>query len=87
MRNIIFTVVLVTIFLCSCFNNKPAKKIDSCNFTTYEISFFDGWRTRFSFTTDTSKLYLATYNADTLKYGILPDSIFEIINKNAFSII
>ena len=47
------------------------------------MSFFDGWSKRFSFSLDTSKVYLAAYKADTLRYGILPDSVFEVINKNA----
>lgn len=69
----------------SCSNETPKQK-EIFNFTTYELSFSDGWSTRFSFSIDTSKVYLASYKFDTLKYGILPDSIFKIINKNAFQL-
>ena len=60
------------------------RKIASYNFTNYVLSFFDGWSNRFSFFIDTSKVYLATYKSDTLKFGILPDFVFELINENAF---
>lgn len=75
---------LSTILFCSCSDNKAIRKTPIYNFTTYELSFFDGWSKRFSFSIDTSKVYLTAYKGDTLRYGILPDSVFEIINKNAF---
>jgi hypothetical protein len=84
MTNKVLIFLLATIFLCSCSAKKPIKKIEPYNFTTYELSFFDGWSTRFSISIDTSKVYLAAYKADTLRYGILPDSVFKIINENAF---
>ena len=84
MSNNVFILLLSTIYIFSCSTNKPKKKIQTYNFTTYELSFYDGWCNRFSFSVDTSKVYLAAYKADTLRYGLLPDSVFEIINKNAF---
>jgi hypothetical protein len=83
MTNKILFLLLLTVFIISC-SNKPSKPKETFNFTTYELSFFDGWSNRFSFSIDTSKVYLAAYKADTLRYGILPDSVFEIIKKNAF---
>ena len=82
MTNRIFFLLLLTVFAISC-SDRPSKPKETFNFTTYELSFFDGWSRRFSISIDTSKVYLATYKADTLKYGILPDSVFDIINKNA----
>ena len=78
----IFFLLLLTVFAISC-SNRPSKQKETFNFTTYELSFFDGWSSRFSISIDTSKVYLAAYKADTLRYGILPDSVFDIINKNA----
>ena len=83
MTNKLLSLLLLTVLVISC-SNKPPKQKQIFNFTTYELSFFDGWSTRFSFSIDTSKVYLASYKFDTLKYGILPDSLFQIINKNAF---
>ena len=75
--------LLSTILICSCIDNKLKPKTDTYNFTTYELSFFDGWSTRLSISVDTSKVFLAAYKADTLRYGILPDSVFKILNMNA----
>ncbi len=78
--------ILLTLFI-SCSTDKTINQIDSSfKFTTYEISFTDGWSTRVSFSVDTSKVFLASYKVDTLLYGILPDSLFEIINNNAFTL-
>lgn len=85
MKAKLFIFVLSTIYLLSCKGKSTLKQAKTFNFTTYEISYFDGW-SRFSFAVDTSKVYLAAFKADTLEYGILPDSIFEIVNKNAFLI-
>ena len=79
---------LLVIFISSCSNHRSLKNVDTpFKFTTYEVSFTNGWSDRFSFSVDTSKVFLAAYRFDTLRYGILPDSIFEIINKNAFTLL
>src|SRR5690242_14830862 len=83
MTNKLLFLLLLTVPAISCSNKSP-KPDETFNFTTYEVSFSDGWSTRFSFSIDTSKVYLASYKFDTLRYGILPDSVFKIINKNAF---
>jgi hypothetical protein len=79
---------LLIIFIVSCSDHRQLKNVDtSFKFTTYEVSFRGGWSNSFSLLVDTSKVFLAAYKFDTLRYGILPDSIFEIINKTAFTIL
>ena len=74
------------VFIVSCSNKERTKENDT-SFTSYELSFTDGWSTRFSFSVDSSKFFLGTYKFDTLRYGVLPDSIFEIVNKNALKLL
>ena len=73
-------------FIVSCSNHEQVEKSNT-SFTSYELSFNDGWSTRFSFSVDSSKFFLGTHKFDTLRFGVLPDSIFEIVNKNAFKVL
>jgi hypothetical protein len=80
----LFIVILLAAYFSSCSENKPKKVDKDLYFTSYEVSYHGELGTRFSFSVDTSKVFLAVTRADTLRYGILPDSVFEIINNNAF---
>jgi hypothetical protein len=84
-KRILFYIVGL-VFIVSCSNKERTKK-NNTSFTSYELSFTDGWSTRFSFSVDSSRFFLGTYKFDTLRYGVLPDSIFEMVDKNAFNLL
>jgi hypothetical protein len=58
------------------------------SFGYFEISYHGGWQGGFSFTADSNKNFTSPglfvpIGLDTIKYGILPDSIFYSLNKFA----
>ena len=67
--------------LNSCTNkisNHPMS--NKSNFQVFEISFTNGWTRGFSFLVDTCKIFIASTKADTVQFGLLPDSIFKLID-------
>ncbi len=74
--------IYILFILTSC-SEKKVERIPKYNFTSFEISSFDGATKLFSFSVDTSKIFIARTKGDSLKFGILPDSIFQVINRKA----
>jgi hypothetical protein len=44
------------------------------------MSYTNGWTRSFSFIVDSNKIYLSPYKIDTTCYGILPDTLFYLID-------
>jgi len=49
-------------------------------FTSFEISYTDGWTKRFSFFVDSNKIYFSPQQPDTVYYGLLPGELFKLID-------
>ena len=75
---------LFAIFTLSC-KDKPKPKHPK-NFISLEISYTDGWTTALSFLVDSNGVFFSPATSDSIKYGILPDSILEIINASLLEI-
>jgi hypothetical protein len=73
------------VLIASCSNEKLEKNIVPLNFTTYEVS-VRYHVDEFSFYFDSSGVFLLADMRDTLHYGILPDSIIEIVNNSALDL-
>jgi hypothetical protein len=76
---------LFPILACVIFGNSCLIKSDSTrpqlSFKSFEISFTDGWKKEFSFFVDTNKIYFSPVRSNKTYYGILPDSIFKILDS------
>jgi len=80
MLNKLLALLLTSLALASCNNksdarNKPDLK---SQFTSLEMSYTDGWRSSFSIFIDSSKIFLASKEFDSLHYGIVPDSLYSL---------
>ena len=51
------------------------------NFESFEMSYSNGWTINLSFLVDSNKIYFSPKESDTSVYGILPDSIFLLIDS------
>jgi hypothetical protein len=71
----------MTILLWGC-SGKNENANHPTSFKSFEISFTNGWAKGFSFFVDTNKIYFSPHGLDTANYGVLPDSIFKIIDSN-----
>jgi hypothetical protein len=49
-------------------------------FRSFEIGYTNGGRDNFSFWTDSNYIFFSPQKSDSIKYGILPDSILRIID-------
>jgi hypothetical protein len=72
--------VVLTFCVCSCSDNYK-KLVPSPKFKTFEISYTNGWTKGFSFIVDSNKIYFSPKKLDSMFYGILPDSIFNLIDN------
>src|SRR3954466_11173139 len=86
MIKFLFLFLLITILNCSC-SEKKAIINRTKAFESFEISYKDGWTRSFSLFTDSSKVYFSPQKWDSTFYGILPDSIFEVLNTTALKIV
>lgn len=50
------------------------------SFTSFEISFTNGWAKSFSILVDSNKIYHSPQSKDMTYYGIMPDSIFKLFD-------
>jgi hypothetical protein len=49
-------------------------------FNSFEISYHSGWAKGFSMIVDSNKIYLSPQRWDTAYYGILPDTLFNLLD-------
>jgi hypothetical protein len=78
MFRIIAVASLIVALLFSC-SDKPKPGYPK-NFVSLEISYTDGWTTAISFLVDSNGVFFSPATSDSIKYGIMPDSTFDIIN-------
>jgi hypothetical protein len=84
MTRIVCTIFLATlIYGCS---DKTAIVKNSPTFKSFEISYTNGWTRGFSFIVDTNKIYFSPQRWDITYYGILPDTIFKMLDTTFFKI-
>ena len=87
MAKFILAVSLLMIY--GCVNNQKQAvepKVRKANFDYFEISYRGGWIGNLSFRVDSNKIYLSSDGHRVVKYGILPDSIYNSINTIVYSI-
>jgi hypothetical protein len=65
--------------LCNCSANIDKPKSPP-NFKSFEISYTNGWTKGFSLLVDSNKIYFSQQKSDTIYFGILPDTIFKVID-------
>jgi hypothetical protein len=80
MKRFLFPILVSVIFGSSCLMKTDSTK-PPASFKSFEISFTDGWKKSFPFLVDTNKIYFSRVRLDKTYYGILPDSIFGIIDS------
>ena len=80
--------LLLFVFALSCLQHIERQKSQSqaSNFTFFEMSYRGGSYGGFSFHVDSNKIFFAPPihprdALDTVKYGMLPDSVLQIINQ------
>jgi hypothetical protein len=64
--------------------NKPASK--KAQFNSFEISYSNGWFGKFSLMVDSNKIFVSPGHWDTAYYGLLPDSLFNLVEKTVTDI-
>ncbi|MFZ1799295.1 MAG: hypothetical protein WAU24_05470 [Chitinophagaceae bacterium] len=79
-----FIITLLTLF-SNC-TEKPVTKNNSPSFKSFVISYSNGWAKGFSIFIDSSKIYFSPQQRDTTYYGILPDSIFKMVDTISLKI-
>ena len=80
MVNKTLILIFLIIVVYSCTTQKHYDSYTS-QFKSFEISFNSGWNKGFSFLVDSNKIYFSKQRSDTVCYGILPDSIFRLIDS------
>lgn len=71
--------ILLTVAFYSC-SDKTLTVNQPSTFKSFEISYTDGWTKTFSFFVDANKIYFSPQRWDTTYYGILPDSLFKMLD-------
>jgi len=79
MAKLVLTTFFLAIFIWSCVDQTHSTNATT-SFKTFEISYTNGWTRGFSFIVDSNKIYLSPQRFDTTYYGIIPDSVFKIID-------
>lgn len=67
-------------------NSQIHEKKPQVSFKTFEISYSNGWTPGFTILIDSNKVYFSHYTLDSIFYGILPDSIFSLVDSSAIDI-
>jgi len=84
MTRIAFFILLTNItFGCS---NSDLAEYKTTTFKSFEVSYTNGWTKGFSLFVDSNKIYLLPQRWDTTYFGILPDTIFRIIDTTFLKI-
>jgi hypothetical protein len=79
MAKTLFIFISFIFFFSYCSNKRTDSKI-LAKYTTFEIGFLNSQHKGLSFWTDSNKIYFSP-QADKVKYGLLEDSIIQLINK------
>ena len=79
MTRLTFFILLLTTVFCRCSEKKQIVS-NSATFTSFEISYTNGWGKGFSFIFDSNKIFFSPQHWDTTYYGILPDTIFNLLD-------
>ncbi len=74
----IFLTILV--FGCTSKKNQDMSHLKTNGFEYFEMSYRGGWIGGFSFRADTNNIFFSPQKWDTVRYGILPDNIFHLID-------
>lgn len=82
--------VFIVISFTNCNNeivNNDKTTFKKATFTSFELSYTNGWEKRITFYVDSNKTYFTPLESYyNLKYGILPDSIFNVFDSIALKI-
>ncbi len=79
MTRLAFLIFLLTFLFCSC-SDKPKIANGALLFKSFEISYSAGWTKGFSLFVDSNKIYFSPEEFDKIYYGILPDTIFKLLD-------
>lgn len=81
--------VLLTAFIVLVAGCRSAEKnhMPSAHFKSFEISATNGWGQHFSLWVDSSKIFFSPQAAGQLKYGLLPDPVYDYIDAALVRII
>lgn len=77
--------IIIIFLLYSCSDH--AKTVTSKKVTSFEIGYSNGWTTGISFCVDSNEVFFAPQKFDSVKYGLLPDSIFRLIKSTLLKVI
>lgn len=76
-KSIVLTIVLTLLLFCCTDKREEAKT--PRRFTSFEIGYSNGWTTGISFLVDSNKIFFSPQKSNLVKYGVVPDSIFLVI--------
>jgi hypothetical protein len=72
-------IIGIVLLLSACSGKKTIYR-SRARYKRFEISYASGWTKDFSFWTDSTKVFLSPFGIDSMKYGILTDSIIRLID-------
>src|SRR6266496_4874180 len=68
------------IFVISACSDKKIGNKPSINFTRFQVGYSNGWTKSFAFKVDSNGIFFALKRNDkSIKYGLVPDSILQLI--------
>jgi hypothetical protein len=79
MEKVTTGLLCIIIFVCACSHKKKAVS-PLIKFTSFEISYTNGWTKGVCFRVDSNKIFLAPQSYDSVKYALLPDSTLRLID-------
>ena len=82
----ITTPLIVWFLVISCSHEERIQKVKS-TFDSFEIGYANGWTKGFSFRADSNGIFFSPNGNDSLRYGILPDSIIQLIDKTLSKVV
>jgi len=77
--------LLLIVFIAGCAGRQESKHKIS-NFTSFELSYTNGWTKSVSILVDSNRIYLSPQAWDTTYFGILPEPIFAMMDSIAVKI-
>jgi hypothetical protein len=75
-------IALCIILLHACSENAGTTARQK-NFQSFEITYTNGWERKISCLVDSNKIYFSPTTWDSANYGLLPDSIFSMVDVAA----
>ena len=89
MKRFLILLFYSTIAFCSCKDKHDAsnaQKHASQSFIRFEMTYSNGWTPGFTTLIDSNRIYFSPINSDSVHYGLLPDSIFQLVDSAALNI-